>query len=676
MTLLNSLKMKTKLYGGFGFILMMTTIMAAVSFLSISEMNSSAQWVKHTHKVINVAKTVSAAMVDMETGQRGFMVTGIDEYLEPFHAGKNIIDDSIDEGKTLTSDNPKQGPRWEQIRSLKDQWITTVAEPEIALRRDVTAGLNAINNFKTISSRLVGKQIFDSIRASLSKLESDFENNPRGQFLVVQATLDLVNMETGQRGFLLSGKEESLEPFIAGQASLTKTLQFLTTMAAQTGVGNQNINEVKSRVDSWIEKAANPEIEARRKMLKYTKNIEAIAQAMQTGDGKTLMDTIRKEIDDIISEEERLIVERNQDYKKISTGSVNFSIVGALISLAVGIGIALIITRGILVPVTATNNILKDISSGQGDLTIRVPINTQDEIGELGHNFNQFMEKLQGLISDVVAMTYNLKSSAHDLNRQMSDTQSCLSEQQMRTSTVATAINQMAITIRDVASNAEGASQAADTANTETQDGKTIVMTTVNAITNLANDIDQSSSVVEQLKSDTQNIGTVLDVIKGIAEQTNLLALNAAIEAARAGEQGRGFAVVADEVRTLAQRTQESTHEIEEIIETLRVGAEKTVTVMTESQARARQSVTEAQNAENSLHQITKAVESISQMNDQIATASEEQSVVSEDINRNITDINSLSEKTNQSAEQGLAASSTVSSMSDQLAHLMDQFKI
>ena len=227
-----------------------------------------------------------------------------------------------------------------------------------------------------------------------------------------------------------------------------------------------------------------------------------------------------------------------------------------------------------------------------------------------------------------------------------------------------------------MAGSAEQASQAADEANKESINGNGIVSRTVASINTLADDINTSAEAVGKLKSDSENIGSVLDVIKGVAEQTNLLALNAAIEAARAGEQGRGFAVVADEVRSLAQRTQESASEIEKLIDGIQVGVEDAVEAMTKSSERVSTSVDNANQAGESLKVITSAVNTILQMNTQIAAAAEEQTSVSEEISRNVENIHSISITNAESSEESATSSSQVQSLGQDLKLLVDQFKV
>lgn len=205
-----------KIFLGYGLTLALMTIVSTVVYLSITSMINTSGMVEHTYKVIGNAESASQAIVNMETGQRGFSITGEDQYLEPFTNGKDTFASLIENGKRLTSDNPAQVKRWDTLSELESKWVKEVAEPEIEARRAVTKGADANAYFKEVSSRLTGKGIFDSIRGMLAALNTKFEreNNNQGVQLITLLTLDLVNMETGQRGYLLSGKDESLEPFI------------------------------------------------------------------------------------------------------------------------------------------------------------------------------------------------------------------------------------------------------------------------------------------------------------------------------------------------------------------------------------------------------------------------------------------------------------------------------
>jgi len=319
---------------------------------------------------------------------------------------------------------------------------------------------------------------------------------------------------------------------------------------------------------------------------------------------------------------------------------------------------------------------MKAIAEGDGDLTKRVEIKSTDAIDRVGQYFNLFLNKIHGAISRVDDASQQLGSSSQQLATITDETKESIDNQQSETEQVATAINEMAATVSEVARNATDAATATHEADEQAAEGRKIVTLSMEYTHILAKDIEEAAEVIAQLKTDSENIGSVLDVIQGIAEQTNLLALNAAIEAARAGEQGRGFAVVADEVRTLASRTQESTTEIKSIIDNLQSGAEKAVHAMDKGRDQVKQSVEKTTEAGSSLEQITEAVAKINMMNTQIASAAEEQNSVAEEINQNITRISEHAENTAAGAQSTQMASTELSGLSEELNTLMEQFKI
>ncbi|MCG7962409.1 MAG: methyl-accepting chemotaxis protein [Candidatus Thiodiazotropha endolucinida] len=345
-------------------------------------------------------------------------------------------------------------------------------------------------------------------------------------------------------------------------------------------------------------------------------------------------------------------------------------------AVVAGLLIAFIVMRGIVVPINKTNHMLQEIADGDGDLTKMISISSNDEIGILAANFNKFVDQLRSIISKIMDATEQLSTAAEEVATVTKETGININQQMIETEQVATAMNEMAVTVQSVSKDALSASDAAEAANLEASSGNRVVADTIDAINGLASEVDASASSIEKLQNNSVNIGSILDVIKNIAEQTNLLALNAAIEAARAGEQGRGFAVVADEVRTLAQKTQTSTAEIEGLITSLQDGSKEAFNRITQSRDLAISTVDKAASAGESLHSITSAVATITEMNNQIATASEEQATVAEEINKNVVNIQSVSEQTSVGSKQTARASVELAELSDELKEIVGQFKV
>ncbi len=354
---------------------------------------------------------------------------------------------------------------------------------------------------------------------------------------------------------------------------------------------------------------------------------------------------------------------------------ITISILIVLGVTALALGISLLIQRSIVRPVVEVVNALRDMAEGDGDLTQRIHVSSKDEVGELAHWFNIFAERVHDVVGKFKESAINLSAAAEQLSGTITKTSAGALRQQSEIEHVAKAMSEMSTTVEEVARNVGMAANDAQQADDESAKGADVVTQTMGAITALARDIDEASDVITNLQKETDSIGSVLDVIRGIAEQTNLLALNAAIEAARAGEQGRGFAVVADEVRTLASRTQASTEEIQNMITKLQTGANQAVQVMVKGKDQAASSVDHASRAGESLQNITRAVSVIKDMSNQIASASEEQSAVSLEINRNINNISDVANETATGSREISSGASELARLAAELQSLVGQFK-
>lgn len=319
----------------------------------------------------------------------------------------------------------------------------------------------------------------------------------------------------------------------------------------------------------------------------------------------------------------------------------------------------------------------KNISEGEGDLRQRIQIRgSNDGIDRLGRHFNKFLDKIHGTMRQVAEDADRLSLASSNMLEISNLSTANVTRQHSETDQVATAMNEMTATAAEVARSAASAAEAAHHAETEAQQGTKVVQNTISAINLLSIEVGNANEVIKKLKADSEQIGKVLDVIRSIADQTNLLALNAAIEAARAGEQGRGFAVVADEVRTLASRTQQSTAEIQKMIEILQSGANESVRVMESGKTRAEEGAEQAAKAGAALERITRAVATINQMNTQIASAAHEQSAVSHEIDNSINNISQAATTTAEGAKKTVVEGQELARLAKHLQELIGQYKV
>ena len=346
-----------------------------------------------------------------------------------------------------------------------------------------------------------------------------------------------------------------------------------------------------------------------------------------------------------------------------------------VVMLIVGAGLGGWSANNITRPIIHIVEAMDDIAEGEGDLTRRLDAGGTDELSRLAGGFNTFISKIDSLVGDVALTTKNLVEEAHSLEEVTVRTTSDVNAQRGETEELGNALGEVLGAVNAVTDSAAEAASAAREADVEAREGDEVVQKVVGSIASLEHDIQSTATVIEQLNRESDAVGSVIDVISDIAEQTNLLALNAAIEAARAGEQGRGFAVVADEVRTLASRTQQSTEEIKETVGRIQQGTKSAVKVMSTSQDNAQEVVGQVHLAGERLSSITGAVGRISDMNEQIAGAATEQSAVMENVKENVTNINAVAERTEAGAHQTSASSEQVMKLADNLEHLVSQFK-
>ncbi|HHX8282845.1 methyl-accepting chemotaxis protein [Vibrio diabolicus] len=363
---------------------------------------------------------------------------------------------------------------------------------------------------------------------------------------------------------------------------------------------------------------------------------------------------------------------KTQELKEHTLSAVLISVIGLIITSVLT---SIVVSKGIQ-PLQHVAASLKDVAAGGGDLTARLKVESQDEVGEVAAAFNEFMDKLHPLMQDIHRSATTVQTVSQSLNTQTSQASVQMQDHCLETDKVVTAVTQMSMTAKEVASNTNATAQAIDDANSQVTAAQHEVEQAIEGITELVTEIDSTSDAISELSLQTEKITKVLDVIGEIAEQTNLLALNAAIEAARAGEQGRGFAVVADEVRSLASRTQNSTHEIGDMLKQLQNGVSRAVSTMSVSQKRGVKTAEESALIQQSLSGVHHSIGTIRDMGIQTASAAEEQSAVAEDINQNLVAIQQIVNNINETLQHAESISTQLSQSGTEIHGLVGNFKL
>jgi methyl-accepting chemotaxis protein len=498
----------------------------------------------------------------------------------------------------------------------------------------------------------------------------------------LQRAMSLGEQLEYQLNSLVSSSLEYRDTLIIGTADLIESEINYSLSEAQKSI-DEIISELNiNNVQDISQDVQNSFTNIKRIL---SKNDGAIAhkklQLSANQEAKKMIESVEmsaNNINDLLAKQVALANKVAIDVSSQVEGSVSTSNNQTTIIMAVSILIAIAIARVTLVSITKplgrVNEMLNIVASG--DLSHKLDESGKDEFAKLSKNCNLLIDSLRDLIDSIVNRSAQLSAAAEETSAVTSQSTTAIEEQRNQVEQAASATTEMSSTSQSVLASANDALDEIKNADNEAEKVKTISARNRNTIEQLANEVDSASQVINQLQEDSASIGSILDVIRGIAEQTNLLALNAAIEAARAGEQGRGFAVVADEVRTLASRTQESTSEIQTMIEALQNGASKAVTVMNTGKDKASDCVTQSEEAETALETITHAVHEAFDRSSQIATAAEEQSIVAHEISENLESIVAIAAQTTEGSQQTAISSSEVARLAEELQSSVQEFKL
>ena len=671
-----NLSIKNKLSMGFGLVLLISTL---VSINNITMMGTVSE---NEHLLIELR--LPTVMTGMQisngihlslAGLRGYMILGENPTAaEKFKAERQHGWDEIDsamvkmDGFSKHWTDPKSVEMLNEMKGLLEEFRSAQQEVEnIAHTNANTPALDMLlteaapRAAKIVAAitTMIDEEAFQDVtseRKQLLKLMAD----SRGSFAIGLANI---------RAYLFSGDSQFADSFqakwkvnearfeqISGMSSLFSSKQreawnTYKNIRTEFALLPSKMFELRSAKDwnkanYWLGSKTAPKAKA----------VMDILQQMRTSQNK-LATADREHLEGTID------------------SMLTIMVAGTLLAIGVGIFIAIFVSRMISVPLKTVVDRAKAIAAG--DLTgSALESKGNDELTELTDAINSMNSNLQNMIQQISGSAQQMGGSSEELSVITLQTTQGIQEQRSQTDQLATAMNEMAATVQEVAHHAVDAANAATSANRESANGRQVVNGAVNTIDALAAAITQAAEAIARVEADSDRIGTVLDVIRGIAEQTNLLALNAAIEAARAGEQGRGFAVVADEVRTLAGRTQESTREIQQMIESLQAGSKEAVQLMEQSREQTQSSVEQTAKAGDALAAIADAVEKINDMNTQIASAAEEQSTVAEEINRNVTSISQIADESARGAEQTARGNEELSGLAIELQKVVGQFKI
>ncbi|MCK4865922.1 MAG: methyl-accepting chemotaxis protein [Gammaproteobacteria bacterium] len=669
---LNNISIKNKIWGGFGIILLVLAFVAMTSALSLSKTESSVDNVVNRIQPMMLASNDLTSTLNEASGALGYyLLTKEPSFWQTYEEGIQKVDTVIQRLISLVDVNDLQTQ--ELVRDIKKDIDSFVAFKSTMLELSKTPLKNEPGmKFSADNLNPLAQEILQKLNEAWISEEGSERSKVRKIILMNLGELRYVwaNTMASVRRFLAFRNQASIDEYqlrfeLSGEI-LKKLAKYEDDYTFEQTDAIERIKELRVLYDTHFKKFTAIQLSD-----KYRTDIYLVKTKVAL-----VLAKIKRNLNILVDKQRTLIESESQSLLSFVSGTKVFVYTMLFVGLALGLSLAWAVSFMITCPLNTAVTAMKDISEGEGDLTRRLEVSGTDEIGQLALSFNGFITKMQDVIREVTASTSQLSAAAEEMSMITGETRTGVQRQQSETALVATAINEMSSTVHEVASNAETAASGASQADSQAEKGKQIVSSTVSSIRTLATEVETAATVIAQLEKDSESIGSVLEVIRGIAEQTNLLALNAAIEAARAGEQGRGFAVVADEVRSLASRTQESTQEIRQMIERLQKGSRDAVTAMQSGQEQAQQTVEQASQAEESLSEISSAIAQINEMNAHIAEASRQQGEVVEEINKNIVNISQVADDSAGGADQLSTASQEMANLAVNLESQVAHFKI
>jgi methyl-accepting chemotaxis protein len=672
LSLLSSISIKQKIIGGFAFVLLTLLAVGALSLQSFMKTNANVEAVVEKNQPVILAAERLDSVLNASVASMGFYMLGRNE------ASKIDYDSNLEELK-------KAYTSLTQLALVQEDAEIGGLVKSIGQSIETYAGFHdrvvvlATDNAKRVPAvQISGADVnpyAQQIRQILSQMidaemqEEATEERREILSYIHELRFIITNLQMALRGFIAFSDEGSFQSAMdyggKGRFTIDKLMDRYDDLTFEGQEGIEQLDELYETMGEGLQKLFDMHASEQAFMDIYFQRTEISPVVEQASGQLAQLVSMAREGIDVASTELSDQVDAAQGVVLVLVA------VGVILGSIMAIGVS----WSILAPLNQAIDAMRDIAEGEGDLTRKLNERGGTELSALARYFNSFVDKIRETVSRTAEAVNHLDQVTGRLAEITDQTVQGADRQYAETERAATAMTEMASTSVEVADNARLAADGANNADHSAQEGQTVVAQTMDSIEQLANEVSRAADVIGSLQQDSLQIGGILDVIRGIAEQTNLLALNAAIEAARAGEQGRGFAVVADEVRTLASRTQDSTMEIQSMIERLQKSSEEAVEVMNTGRGLAEQTVEQAGQTSNSLGTITNAVNSISEMNASISTAAEEQSKVAEEINQNIVTISDISQQTATGSNEIAQATEEMTQLAQTLKGLVGAFR-
>ena len=669
------LTVSQRIWGGF---ILITLLLITIGINSLVRINSISNSSNHVN---TLSIPALRATNELQVSFNKMQALALQVY---YSDNSKQLQGLVNQYRAAAEDFDKSNERLKQVVSSDAQ----LANAASAVDKTYNSFVGRVQNL--ISNKTSALQIESSLTTQLETLEiaaedastvvldlsdsAELEDNSQRLYQAVSnienALLSIVSNSTDLKNIKNAATVETLSNEVNySLADIERNIELLSETFKQT---DEDLHQDFQSYFAVVKENGQGSKSLANVKQNHIRQLEEAATNLSLAEQDT--NTASSQLDKLTSLSDTLVVELRKEVESSVSKAELWTWLGMIIATVIAIVIAFLTVQRITKPLSEINKVLDNVA--QGDMTMRLDDSNKDEFGELAKSLNRVTDNLRNLIQGIISRSTQLAAASEETSAVTVESSQAIESQRAQVEQAATATTEMSSTSQSVTQSAEDALHEIKQADNEAERVKTISSNNKLTIEQLAREVAGASQVINKLHQDSASIGGILDVIRGIAEQTNLLALNAAIEAARAGEQGRGFAVVADEVRSLASKTQESTQEIQAMIESLQSGAEEAVSVMAKGQQQADSCVEQSEQAASALEQITQAVSQAHDASEQIATAAGEQHQVSQEISESLESIVAIAEQTAEGANQTSASASEVAKLAEELRLSVEEFKV